>query len=791
MGGRDAAVRRGGNPRPPRGAGPHRCGPCRPARPHGGGGPSGGSGRRCRAVDRAPRPDPRSERGGVARRPRAVSAARGRGSRRAQPRRLCGHPRAPARARPPWLRAPRPRRPSPRQHRPHRRGPGAVRRDRVRSADRGRRRALRPRLSAHGSGGARPCRRRQRGAQSLSRRDAPARGPRCARRAAVLSIAARRHPRQGDGRPPCPCRRGSAAGDRARGTHLFRSRRPPDRAPLPDPGRHRRAVRHRQIGPGARACAHARPRSRRRDPALRRRAQSPVWRGRDAASAGPCLRSGRDREGLCAPCRDGAPRHRGRPFGHRRCGVRARRRAPDNRGRGGAKPCGVPRIVPRRRCRDAGGARDSAADRCLRCRRRDCTGAGGLRHRAARLDRGGRLQRAGRDARRRQGRLVMSLDGRRIAVGLAGFCTFINLYMPQALLPSLAREFGVGATQISGIITASTLAIALTAPFTGALADVLGRKRVITAAMVMLIAPTVLVAFSASVPELMFWRFVQGLLLPPIFAVIVAYIGDEWPAPEVPGIAGLYVAGASLGGFAGRFVTGVLADVVGWRGAFLAIAGMTLASAAATAWLLPRERKFSPSDGLSASLKQMLRHLGNGQLVATYAVGFGVLFNFIAVFTYVSFHLAAPPYRFSASLLGAIFITYLVGTVISPMTGWMMSGLGRRRLILVVIALWIAGAMLMLAAPLGAMIVGLVLCAACGMLCQTISTGYVTTIAKEGRSSAVGLYVTSFYVGGSMGAFLPGLAWNSGGWPACVAMVVAMLAAMALIAALAYRNATA
>ena len=77
------------------------------------------------------------------------------------------------------------------------------------------------------------------------------------------------------------------------------------------------------------------------------------------------------------------------------------------------------------------------------------------------------------------------------------------------------------------------------------------------------------------------------------------------------------------------------------------------------------------------------------------------------------------------------------------------------------------------------------------MLCQTIATGYVTSIAKEGRSSAVGLYVTSFYIGGSMGAFLPGLVWNAGGWTACIAMVVAMLATMALIAALAYRGATA
>jgi predicted MFS family arabinose efflux permease len=382
----------------------------------------------------------------------------------------------------------------------------------------------------------------------------------------------------------------------------------------------------------------------------------------------------------------------------------------------------------------------------------------------------------------------MSLDGRRIAVGLAGFCTFVNLYMPQALLPSLAREFGVGAAEISSIITASTLAIALTAPFTGALADVLGRKRVITAAMIVLIAPTVLVAFSGSVPELIFWRFVQGLLLPPIFAVIVAYIGDEWPAPEVPGIAGLYVAGASLGGFAGRFVTGVLSDLIGWRGAFLAVAAMTLASAAATAWLLPRERKFVRSEGLAASLRQMLRHLGNGQLLATYAVGFGVLFNFIAVFTYVSFHLAAAPYNFSATLLGAIFIIYLVGTIATPLAGRAINRLGPRRFMLGTIAVWMGGAMLMLAAPLPAIVVGLTLCAACGMLAQAISTGTVTATAREGRSSAVGLYVTAFYIGGGAGAVLPGLAWARGGWPAAVAMVVVMLAVMGLIVALAWRR---
>jgi MFS family permease len=62
----------------------------------------------------------------------------------------------------------------------------------------------------------------------------------------------------------------------------------------------------------------------------------------------------------------------------------------------------------------------------------------------------------------------MAVDPRKIAVAIAGFCTFLNLYSPQALLPALAWEFGVGAAEISTIMTASTLAIALTAPFTGA-----------------------------------------------------------------------------------------------------------------------------------------------------------------------------------------------------------------------------------------------------------------------------------------------------------------------------------
>jgi predicted MFS family arabinose efflux permease len=184
----------------------------------------------------------------------------------------------------------------------------------------------------------------------------------------------------------------------------------------------------------------------------------------------------------------------------------------------------------------------------------------------------------------------------------------------------------------------------------------------------------------------------------------------------------------------------------------------------------------------------MLAHLGNPRLLAIYAVGFGVLFNFIGTFTYVSFHLAGPPYFFTPTLLGALFATYLGGSLAVPWVGRAILLFGRRRFVLAVIAAWITGALLLLAPAVGIVIIGLFLCATCGMICQAVSTGYVITTAKEGRSSAAGLYASTFYIGGSAGAFLMGLVWNATGWTGCVAAIVATQVIMAAIVALAWER---
>jgi predicted MFS family arabinose efflux permease len=371
----------------------------------------------------------------------------------------------------------------------------------------------------------------------------------------------------------------------------------------------------------------------------------------------------------------------------------------------------------------------------------------------------------------------------RLAAGLAGYCTFINLYAPQSVLPLLAHEFNAGPAQVATIMTAGSLSVALMAPFAGTAADVLGRKRVIVTAMFALTALTMVVATAPTLHALVVWRFMQGLAMPGIFAVMIAYIGDELSAREATAVAGIYISGASLGGFSGRFLSGVLSDLIGWRYAFVCLGLATLAGAIVVAATLPQERQFTRSEGLLASSRQMLQHFRNPQLIATYAVGFGALFNFICTFTFISFRLAAAPYNLSPTWLGVIFVVYLSGSVLTPWTGVAVTRFGRRNFMIGIVALWLAGNLLTLASPLWIVILGLTICAMAGLLGQSVSTGYVTITAKVGRSSAVGLYVTCFYLGGSFGAALGGIAWNLAGWPACVALVSAMLIMMGTVVA--------
>jgi predicted MFS family arabinose efflux permease len=360
----------------------------------------------------------------------------------------------------------------------------------------------------------------------------------------------------------------------------------------------------------------------------------------------------------------------------------------------------------------------------------------------------------------------------------AGFVTFVNMWCTQAILPQLAASFHITQAETGLAVTAPLVATALMAPLIGAISDRFGRRRLICGAAFLLVIPTTLAALAHSYDAFVLARFVQGLTLPFIFTVTVAYIGDETAGAATVKLAGTYMSGTIFGGFSGRLVSGLVTQAFGWRTALLVVAALTLAMALTIAAAMPRERNFTPQYGLRRALRSFPMHLSNPRLLATYAVGFGVLFCLVAVFTYINFRLAAAPYFLGPAALGTIFVVYLGGVVMSPVAARLANRFGRRRVMAVAGPVICLGLLLTLAGPLPAIIAGLLLVCSAVFVEQTLATAFVGMAAREARSTAVGLYVTFYYVGGSCGGLAPAGVWRDFGWPGCVVLVCAMQAMM-------------
>ena len=371
---------------------------------------------------------------------------------------------------------------------------------------------------------------------------------------------------------------------------------------------------------------------------------------------------------------------------------------------------------------------------------------------------------------------------RAAAVCLAGFSTFLNLYTPQAILPLIAGAFGVEVALTGRTVTAALVAVALVAPFAGAISDRVGRKRLIVGACMMLSVPTLLVAGAQSLEAMLVWRFLQGLTLPFIFTVTVAYIGEETEGADSIRLAGIYGIGTILGGFGGRFVAGIAADLAGWRSGFVVIGVFTLLTGLAVAALLPAEREFrAQRGGLRAQLATWRDHFGNARLMATCAVGFFMLFSNVAVYTFVTLYLTAAPFGLSPAAMGSVFAVYLVGAATTAVATRMAIRVGRRATLGLVVGLAGAGLVLTLVPMLGAVVAGLAMLSGGLLVVQTLALGFIGVAAGDGRSAAVGMYVTAYYVGGALGGVVPALAWSVAGWAGVVAVVLPALAAIALL----------
>jgi MFS transporter, YNFM family, putative membrane transport protein len=303
----------------------------------------------------------------------------------------------------------------------------------------------------------------------------------------------------------------------------------------------------------------------------------------------------------------------------------------------------------------------------------------------------------------------------------------------------------------------------------------MNRKRVILISILLLAIPTCAAATSSSLAWFVFWRLLQGLITPGVFATTIAYITENWPPTAVAPVMSIYVSGTALGGFSGRAITGLIAEHASWRLSFFVL-GMTGLAGAALVWCLlpnrPRQHAQSTLPPLREILLAMFAHFRNPRLLVTYLVGFNVLFSLVGVFTYITFYLAAPPFLLSTAALSLLFVVYLVGLVVTPLAGALLPHVGLRTGITGSILLSLAGVLLTLIHSLWIVVAGLALCCTGVFISQSCATSFLREAAPESsRASAVGMYVACYYFGGTVAGVAPSLVWEFGGWTACAAMI--------------------
>jgi predicted MFS family arabinose efflux permease len=380
-----------------------------------------------------------------------------------------------------------------------------------------------------------------------------------------------------------------------------------------------------------------------------------------------------------------------------------------------------------------------------------------------------------------------------VGVFICGLVAFLTLYATQPLLPLFETLFHASKSAVGWTVSASTLGVAIAAPLLGTFTERMNRKRVILISIVLLAVPTCAAATSTSLGWLIFWRLLQGLITPGIFATTIAYITEAWPPTAVAPVMSIYVSGTALGGFSGRAVTGILADHAGWRASFLLLGIMSLGGAALVAWLLPDHPRANHAEARPAfrqAFLPMLGHLRNPRLLTTYLVGFNVLFSLVGVFTYITFYLAVPPFSLSTAELSLLFVVYLVGLVATPLAGALLPRVGLRTGITGSILLSLAGVLLTLVHSLPVVIAGLALCCTGVFISQSCATSFLREAASEStRASAVGMYVACYYIGGTVAGVAPSLVWKLGGWTACAAMVAVIDVISIVIARRGWREA--
>lgn len=350
--------------------------------------------------------------------------------------------------------------------------------------------------------------------------------------------------------------------------------------------------------------------------------------------------------------------------------------------------------------------------------------------------------------------------------------SFTTIWLVQPVLPVLQTEFGISIAQASHTVSSVILGVAFSTLIFGRLADMYPVRPFILYGGLCVAGAGLACGMVRDIHLMIFFRLIQGLFIPALTTCLATYLARNLPVERLNIVMGSYVSATVVGGLGGRLIGGWLYPQEHWRHAFFTVALLVLFTSLAAVLILPKEQKPSEKSQNGPGFLGILRQ---PPLLRTLLVGFGALFVFAAMFNYLPFYLTAPPFSANTRTITMLYLTYLVGVVIAPISGKFSSRFGNG-LTMMLGALTLAAALLISHLPsLSAVAASLCLACAGFFAIHASAVGSLNSQLSASRGRANSLYILFYYLGGSVGITVSGQAFKHFGWSGVTTTGLGML----------------
>lgn len=371
------------------------------------------------------------------------------------------------------------------------------------------------------------------------------------------------------------------------------------------------------------------------------------------------------------------------------------------------------------------------------------------------------------------------------ALFCAGIATFAQVYSPQGLLPAIARDFEMSESATSLAIGATTIGLAAGMLPWARLSDRIGRVRAMRWAMVLAVAVGLVTPFMPAFEWFVAVRFIEGVMLAGLPAIAVTALAETVTPAALGSAVGAFIAGNTIGGLAGRIVAAAVAEPLGWHWGLFAVAAVAAVSAALFILLMPPTSV--PPGASLPMLRAILANLRNPGAMVMVAQAFLLMGGFVAAYNYLGFRLQHAPFGLSLTQVSLLFLAYLAGAFASRHAWGLTTRIPPVGVLLLGIAVMLAGVALTLLPWLLGIVAGLVLFTVGFFAAHSIALALVGRRAQGGgRSLAPSLYNLAYYAGSTLLGWTGGIAFAAAGWGGTAAMIAG---AAVLAAALAWAHA--